>query len=458
MSETSTTSKPVSIIGGGLAGCEIALQLARRGIPSRLHEMKPGLRTPAQVSDEFAELVCSNSLRGVAIENAVGALKEEMRLLGGALIQVADETSVPAGGALAVDREVFSHQVGELVRSEELITVVRGEVTDIPSVDVAPDVVVATGPLTSPVLSQRMSELCGGSEYLYFYDAIAPIVSADSVDMTIAYRASRYAKGEGDEYLNLPLDKDAYEALVKNLLESKKVAPRDFEEERYFEGCLPVEVLATRGFETLRYGCMKPVGLPDPRTGEEPYAVVQLRPENREHTAYNMVGFQTRMKWGEQGQVFRQIPGLAKAEFLRMGSIHRNTYIDSPRLLDDCFRLRNYPHIIFAGQVTGVEGYVESMACGLLVAFMLIAQRRGFEFIPPPHESTMGALHAHILGRHRSALADKHPHVPSNIHWGLTPALNVRARKRDRKRLMGERALEACQAWWRETSSTLRSS
>lgn len=443
------THPPVWIVGGGLAGCEVALQLASRDIPVRLFEMKPKVRTPAQVSDELAELVCSNSFRGAGIENAVGAIKEEMRAVGGALIRIADATQLPAGGALAVDRDAFSEAVGTKIRQHPLIELVHQELTELPTPDEAPAVVLASGPLTSPGLSKCIEELCGGREHLYFYDAIAPIISADSIDMNVAFRGSRYGKGQGDEYLNLPLDEAAYIQFVEGLIQAEKVVPKDFEEERYFEGCLPIEVMAARGLETLRFGCMKPVGLPDPKTGKEAHAVVQLRPENPDHTAYNMVGFQTRMKWGEQKKLFTSLPAMKEAEFLRMGSIHRNTYIDSPSVLNESLQLRSRPQIHFAGQITGVEGYVESIACGLLVGLMLAARISGRPFTLPPQESTLGALHAHILGLNKvEGDGKKHPHVPSNIHWGLVPSLKVRAKKRDRKRMMGERAVEQCQTWW----------
>ena len=435
----------ISIIGGGLAGCEVALQLARFGVSSRLYEMKPKQKTPAQVLDGLAELVCSNSFRAAGIENAVGAIKEEMRFAGSILMQIADETSVPAGGALAVDRELFSQQVTERIQAEPLIECISEEVTELPE-NSEDEIVIATGPLTSDSLAKRIEEVCGGQERLFFYDAIAPIVSADSIDYDIAYRASRYGKGEGDEYLNLPMNEEQYLGFVDSLLKAEKVTPREFEEAKYFEGCLPIEVIASRGVETLRFGCMKPVGLPDPKTGKEAHAVVQLRAENREYTAYNLVGFQTRMKWGAQQEVFRSIPGLAQVEFLRMGSIHRNTYIDSPRLLDEQLRLKTYPHLIFAGQITGVEGYVESLACGFLVGLMLAAKHTNKEFVLPPRESALGALHAHILGLQRDGEAISH--VPSNIHWGLVPALGVKAKKKDRKVLMGKRAVEQSKLWW----------
>ena len=442
---------PVWVIGAGLAGCEVALQLAARGIRVRLFEMKRHQRTPAQVSDHLAELVCSNSFRGAAVEQAVGAIKEEMRRGEGILIRWADHHRVPAGGALAVDREAFSGAVTQAVRRHANIELVEEEVTALPDADTVEDIVVATGPLTSDALSQQIVDLCGGRDRLYFYDAIAPIIAADSVDMNVAFRASRYGKGDGDDYLNLPLDREAYEAFVGALSAADYVPTKDFEEERFFEGCLPIEVMAHRGEQTLRFGCMKPVGLDDPRTGRWPYAVVQLRAENEARTAYNMVGFQTRMKWGSQAKVFRSLPGMAAAEFLRMGSIHRNTYIDSPRLLDKELRLKTHPHIRFSGQITGVEGYVESMACGLLVAWMIAARRRGYELAPPPATSTMGALYRHVLGQDRSAAARQVGHVPSNIHWGMCPPLAERAPKKEKKRRFGERAVESFGQWWSES-------
>lgn len=438
----------VWIVGAGLAGCEAALQLASRGIPVRLFEMKPAKRTPAQVSDGYAELVCSNSFRSASLDAAVGVIKEEMRRIGGRLIRIADGASVPAGAALAVDRERFSRAVTEAIEAEPNIEVVSGEVTEIPGPDAASDVVIATGPLTSPELAASLEGLFGGAR-LYFYDAIAPIVSADSIDETIAYRASRYGKGDGDDYLNCPLDQARYEAFIDAVLRAEKVGAHDFEAEKFFEGCLPIEVMAARGRETLRFGPMKPVGLPDPKTGKAPHAVVQLRAENVDRTAYNLVGFQTRMKWGPQAEIFRMIPGLEHAEFLRMGSVHRNTYLDSPELLDDELRLRTAPHLAFAGQITGVEGYVESTACGLLVGLMIASRRlRDRPLVLPPRETALGALYNHILGRDRTPGAKKAGHVPSNVHWGLCPPLGVRAKKRDRKRLYGERALDHVDRWW----------
>ncbi len=409
--------------------------------------MKPKRRTPAQVSDNIAELVCSNSFRGSGLESAVGAIKEEMRKIGGHLIRFADEAKVPAGGALAVDREHFSALVAKAVQAQPLIELVRQELTEVPSAEEASEVVIATGPLTTPELSASIVALTGGQERLYFYDAIAPIVDADSIDLDIAFRASRYNKGDGDDYLNCPMDQATYDAFIQGILKAEKVQAHNFEEARYFEGCLPIEVMAERGVETLRYGPMKPVGLVDPRTEDRPHAVVQLRAENVDRTAYNLVGFQTRMKWGPQKEIFKMVPGLQNAEFLRMGSVHRNTYIDSPKLLDEGLRLKRAPHVRFAGQITGVEGYVESTACGLLVGLMIAGERLGMPFEMPPETTTLGALHGHILGKHLTPGAKKAGHVPSNIHWGLCPAIKARAPKRERKRMYGERAIADLSKW-----------
>ncbi len=436
----------VRVVGAGLAGSEIALQLADRGIPVELHEMKPTRRTPAQVSDGYAELVCSNSFRGASIENAVGAIKEEMRRLGGRLIPIGDACAVPAGGALAVDRDRFSTEVTRQLREHPSIEVHVGEVRELFDPDPTRPTVVATGPLTSDALADSVVSACGGADRLYFYDAIAPIVSADSIDRGIVFAASRYGKGDGADYLNCPLDEPTYEAFIDALHEADRATARDFEDERFFEGCLPIEVMAARGRETLRYGCMKPVGLTDPNTGRWPHAVVQLRAENRARTAFNLVGFQTRLKWGPQAELFRRIPGLEGAEFLRMGSIHRNTYLDAPRLLDEHFRLRSRPDVRFAGQITGVEGYVESMASGLLVALMLVAERDGRTFEPPPATTALGALYRHVLGHDRASVS--HAHVPSNVHWGMVAPFPGRVPKRDKKRLLGERAVAEAEAWW----------
>ncbi|MFO0727010.1 MAG: methylenetetrahydrofolate--tRNA-(uracil(54)-C(5))-methyltransferase (FADH(2)-oxidizing) TrmFO [Myxococcota bacterium] len=439
--------KPVVIVGAGLAGSEAALQLAARGIPVRLHEMKPKKRTPAQVGDEYAELVCSNSFRSASLENAVGLIKEEMRRAGSFLMRFAEETKVPAGDALAVDRRRFGALVTGALRGHPNIEIVEEEVLALPGPEVSPDVVIATGPLTAPDLAQSIAEASGDASRLYFYDAIAPIVAASSVDNRVAFFASRYGKGNGDDYLNCPLDEAEYRAFIDAILAAEKVVPHAFEDERYFEGCLPIEVMASRGLDTLRYGPMKPVGLPDPRTGRPPWAVVQLRKEDVDGTAYNLVGFQTRMKWGEQQRIFRMIPGLGGAEFLRLGQIHRNTYLDAPALLDAELRLKARPHLVFAGQITGVEGYVESTASGLLAALMIAARRQELPFAPPPPTTALGALHGHTLGTRRAPNLKAEQHLPSNIHFGLFPALEGRLRKKDRKHAYSERALEDFEGW-----------
>src|SRR6185369_10760886 len=347
MSENSIT-----IIGGGLAGCEAAWQAAQRGISVVLHEMKPQRFSPAHHLPGLAELVCSNSLRGISFDNAVGLLKEELRRCGSLTMDAAEATSVPAGGALAVDRRLFSDYVTERIESHPLIRIERSESTSIP---VEGTVIIASGPLTSDALAESLAELTG--DRLYFYDAIAPIVTADSLDMTKVFAASRYGKGDGDDYLNCPLNEDEYLRFVDELLRGEKVPARDFEKAVHFEGCMPVEELASRGVETLRFGPMKPVGLVDPHTGREAHAVIQLRAENREKTMYNLVGFQTKLTWPEQRRIFRLIPGLGDVEFVRLGSMHRNTFVNSPALLEATQQLKGAPRIFFAGQITGVEGY-----------------------------------------------------------------------------------------------------
>lgn len=433
--------EPVWIIGAGLAGCEAALQLAKRDITVRLFEMKPKKRTPAQVADDYAELVCSNSFRSSSLSNAVGVIKEEMRVLGGALIRFADEAKVPAGDALAVDRARFSALVTEAVRRHPNIEVIESEVTTLPDATEVADCIVATGPLTAPDLAADIARRCGDASKLYFYDAIAPIVAADSIDFDKAFFASRYGKGSATDYVNCPFTKAEYDTFIADIMEAERVRAHEFEDAKYFEGCLPIEVLAERGAETLRFGCMKPVGLEHPETGVRHHAVVQLRTENLDRTAYNIVGFQTRMKWGDQKRIFKTIPGLENAEFLRMGQIHRNTYLDSPRLLDEGLRLKVAPHLTFAGQITGVEGYVESTACGLLAGLFIAARRSGRALPIPPPTTALGALYGHVLATRRPPGAND-DHAPSNVHWGMVPPLNVKAKKRDRKVLYGERAIE----------------
>ena len=427
----------VVVIGAGLAGTECAWQLAERGVSVRLVEQKPASRTPAQHSDHMAELVCSNSFRGAALHNAVGQLKEEMRLAGSLVMEVGERHRVPAGGAFAVDRDRFSAEITRRVSSHPLIEVVNEVVDRIPE---QRPVVIATGPLTSGGLADDLASVVG-VEHLAYYDAIAPIVAADSIDFSKAFRASRYDKGGDAAYVNCPLNESEYEAFVQAVLDAEKVTPREFENVRYFEGCLPIEVLASRGPKTLAYGCMKPVGLTDPRTGRWPHAVVQLRQEDEGGTAFNMVGFQTRMKWPVQKRVFRMIPGLQNAEFERLGSVHRNTFVDSPKVLDDDLALVNRSGVYLAGQICGVEGYVESAACGMLVGIKLAHEARGQSFTFPPRTTMLGGMIGHL----REPNDD---FQPSNVMWSMVPALEgKRMKKRLRRDAQSARALQDLQAW-----------
>ena len=425
----------ITIIGGGLAGCEAAWQAAERGVAVTLHEMKPHRYSPAHESQNLAELVCSNSFRGESLENAVGLLKVELRQLGSLFMTAADATRVPAGGAVAVDRELFSRRITELIQGHPLITLQRDEVTEIPD----GIVVVASGPLTSDLLVERLKPLVGDD--LYFYDAIAPIVDADSIDFDTVFRASRYGKGEGADYLNCPMNREEYERFVAELLTGEKVAPRDFEKAVHFEGCMPVEVLASRGIETLRFGPMKPVGLTDPRSGREPYAVVQLRQENREATMYNLVGFQTKLTYPDQRRIFRMIPGLEQAEFVRLGSLHRNTFINAPRLLTPTQQFKADPRLFCAGQLTGVEGYVESAASGFLAGVNASLLARGENPVVPPPTTALGALMVHIT------TADVKQFQPMNVNYGLFPPLPGRAKKKERRGLLAQRAQEDLLLW-----------
>jgi methylenetetrahydrofolate--tRNA-(uracil-5-)-methyltransferase len=433
-----------TVVGAGLAGCEAAWQLAQRGVHVTLVEQKPLARTPAQTTDAFCELVCSNSMRGEALVNAVGLLKEELRRAGSLVLACADLARVPAGGALAVDRDVFSATIAERLRAHPNVSIEARVVESIPPASAAAPVVLATGPLTADALAADLARAVG-SEHLAYYDAIAPIVSADSIDWAKVFKQSRYGKGEssgGDEaYVNCPLDEAQYHAFVSALREAQKVEPREFEEVRYFEGCLPVEVMASRGPLTLAFGPMKPVGLSDPRTGRRPFAVVQLRPEDAAATAYNLVGFQTRMTWPEQARVLRTLPGLEQAEFLRYGTVHRNTFVDAPRVLDDRMQLKARPGVFLAGQITGVEGYVESCAGGFVCAVMLAQALHGLPTSPPPPSTALGGVRTH-LGRAAE------PYQPSNVTWAwLPPHENRRLRKRDRYQALAERSLAALGAW-----------
>ena len=425
----------VTVIGAGLAGCEAAWQLARQGIGVTLREMKPQKMTPAHHSAGFAELVCSNSLRSDQLENAVGLLKEEMRRCGSLILRCADETKVEAGGALAVDREGFSQAVTRAVRTHPNITVVEGEVTDIPE----GDVVIATGPLTSQALSQAISGLLPDSRYLNFYDAAAPIVTFESVDMDRAWFGSRYGRGS-DDYINCPMTQEEYLAFWEELCRAQQAPVHGFEDKCVFEGCMPVEVMARRGVQTLCFGPLKPRGLTDPHTGREPYAVVQLRRDNAEGTLYNIVGFQTHLKWGEQKRVFSMIPALRSAQYVRYGVMHRNTYLDSPRLLDRYYRVRGMERIVFAGQITGVEGYVESAASGFLAGAELARRLLGREPLDFPRQTAIGALALYISDE--SVVNFQ----PMNINFGIMPGLDQRVRgKRNKNTMLSQRALELVQ-------------
>ena len=422
----------VTVIGAGLAGSECAWQLAQRGVAVTLREMKPEKRTPAHVTDYFAELCCSNSLRGAGLENAVGLLKEELRQMNSLIMRCADATAVPAGGALAVDREGFARMVTESVLGHPNITMIPGEVTDIPE----GDVVIASGPLTSDPLADAIAAKLGGGSTLNFFDAAAPLVSYDSVDMDSAYFASRYDKGTPD-YINCPMTKEEYLAFWQALTTAEEAEVHGFEDKSVFEGCMPVEVMARRGEDTLRFGPLKPRGLVDPKTGKEPYAVVQLRRDNADGTIYNLVGFQTHLKWPEQRRVFTMIPALRNAQFLRYGVMHRNTYLDSPRLLDRYYRLKAEPRIAFAGQMTGVEGYVESCASGFLVGVELARRLNGQTPIDFPAETAIGALGLYVSN---GSVGD---FQPMNINFGIIPPLDHRVKgKRSKNAELSRRALE----------------
>ena len=421
----------VTVLGAGLAGSECAWQLARRGVPVRLVEMKPGKMTPAHRSEYFAELVCSNSLRSDELTNAVGLLKEEMRRLGSLIMLSADQNRVAAGGALAVDREGFARTITEKLSSCEKIELVHAEANEIPE----GEVVIATGPLSSDAIAKKIAALCPDSD-LHFYDAVAPIVTLESVDMDSAFFASRYDKGTAD-YVNCPMDKEEYLAFVRELVSAKEAEVHGFDDGGVFEGCMPVEVMARRGVDTLRYGPLKPVGLRDVRTGKENYAVVQLRRDNLGGTIYNMVGFQTHLTWGEQKRVFSMIPALKNAEFVRYGVMHRNTYLNSPRLLDRYYRLKSDPRISFAGQMTGVEGDVESAASGLLVGVETAARVLGLEAVNFPQETAIGALGLYISG---GSVGD---FQPMNINFGIITPLDRRVKgKRNKNAEISRRSLE----------------
>ncbi|HEX6974574.1 MAG TPA: methylenetetrahydrofolate--tRNA-(uracil(54)-C(5))-methyltransferase (FADH(2)-oxidizing) TrmFO [Vicinamibacterales bacterium] len=447
----------IHVIGGGLAGSEAAWQAASLGVPVVLHEMRPVRPTAVHKTDRLAELVCSNSFRGDKLDNAVGLLKEEMRRLGSLIMRAADAARVPAGAALAVDRERFSEEVTRAIASHEKITLVREEITRVPR-DLDGPVIIATGPLTSDALSADIAALVG-STHLYFYDAISPIVSADSIDMSKVFRASRWGRslrgtgeacgvddGEGD-YLNCPFTRDEYERFYNALMAAEKAPLREFDDAKFFEGCLPIEVMASRGVDTLRFGPMKPVGLVDPRTGREAYAVVQLRQDDLAGDHFSLVGFQTQMKWGEQARVLQLIPGLEHAEFVRFGMIHRNTYINGPTVLRETWQMKGRDDLFFAGQISGVEGYVESAASGLLAGRNAAALALGRPVVAAPRTTAIGALAFYV------ANANPHYYQPSNITFGIMPALSasdgrkVPKKKADRKVVYSERALADLDRW-----------
>ncbi len=432
----------VTVVGAGLAGCEAAWQLAQRQFSVLLYEMKPNKMTPAHHSTDFAELVCSNSLRGDRLENAVGLLKEELRQLGSLILQCADATRVEAGGCLAVDRHGFSAMVTEKIRSHPNITVMEGEVTQIPD---AP-VIIATGPLTSESMADAIAAYFGQTEYLHFFDAAAPLVTADSIDMERAWFASRYDRGTAD-YVNCDMDKEEYLAFVQELATAQQAEVHGFEDKNVFEGCMPVEVMARRGVDTLRYGPLKPVGLNCPRTGKEPYAVAQLRKDNAAGNIYNIVGFQTHLKFPEQKRVFSMIPALKNAEFVRYGVMHRNTFLNSPRLLDCFYADRRNPLVAFAGQMTGVEGYVESTASGYLAAVSMASRLRGAEPVDPTRKTAIGALGHYISDRSVGNFQ------PMNINFGIMDPLGYKVKGKANKNLaIANRALETLREVFRTTT------
>ncbi|MGO4729887.1 FADH(2)-oxidizing methylenetetrahydrofolate--tRNA-(uracil(54)-C(5))-methyltransferase TrmFO [Paenibacillus sp. 2KB_22] len=427
-----TNEQQVTVIGAGLAGTEAAWQIASRGVRVKLYEMRPVVKTPAHHTDKFAELVCSNSLRANGLTNAVGVLKEEMRMLNSLVLSAADKHAVPAGGALAVDRDGFSGEITSTLHQHPLIEVVNEELTSLPEDGI---VVVATGPLTSPALSEQIKALMG-EEYFYFYDAAAPIIEKDSIDMNKVYLASRYDKGEA-AYLNCPMTEEEFDVFYEALVNAEVAQLKEFEKEIYFEGCMPIEVMMKRGKQTALFGPMKPVGLVNPHTGELPHAVVQLRQDNAAGTLYNLVGFQTHLKWGEQKRVFSLIPGLENAEFVRYGVMHRNTFINSPKLLLPTYQFKERPNLFFAGQMTGVEGYVESAASGLIAGMNAAKAALGQELVVLPVETTLGSMAQYIT------TADFKHFQPMNANFGLLPKLETKIRnKKEKNEALAQRALD----------------
>lgn len=436
-----TEKNRVTVIGAGLAGSEAAWQLASRGVPVTLYEMRPVVKTPAHHTDKFAELVCSNSLRANGLTNAVGVLKEEMRMLNSLVLGSADRNAVPAGGALAVDRDGFSGEITRTLHEHPLIEVVNEEIREIPRDGI---VIIATGPLTSPALSEQIRSLTG-EDYFYFYDAAAPIVEKDSIDMSKVYLASRYDKGEA-AYLNCPMTEEEFDAFYEALITAEVTQLKEFEKEVYFEGCMPIEIMMRRGKQTALFGPMKPVGLVNPHTGKLPHAVVQLRQDNAAGTLYNLVGFQTHLKWGEQKRVFSMIPGLENAEFVRYGVMHRNTFINSPKLLQPTYQLKERPTLFFAGQMTGVEGYVESAASGLIAGINAAQTYAGREGIVFPEDTTLGSMARYIT------TADFKHFQPMNANFGLFPKLDTRHRKKaEKNEALARRALDSLRAFMERT-------
>ncbi len=428
--------RPIIVIGAGLSGCEATWQIAKRGGRVVLYEMKPTKYSPAHRSPYFSELVCSNSFKSESIDNASGILKEELDRLDSLILKIGRLTRVPAGNSLAVDREFFAKELTRFIEGLENVEIIRQEVKKIPVDKIT---VVATGPLTSESLSNEIQKLTG-EKHLFFYDAISPIVLSDSIDFNKVFKASRYGKG-GDDYINCPMNEEEYYRFVEALIQAEKVPLREFEKKYFFEGCLPIEELAERGRETLAFGPLKPVGLIDPKTGKQPFAVVQLRKEDRFEKLYNLVGFQTRLKYEEQKRVFRMIPGLENAEFVRFGSVHRNTFIDSPRLLNESLQLRKFPNIFFAGQITGVEGYMESTAMGLIAGINAYRYSKGMDKIFPPQTTAIGALIQYIT--HCTTV----PFQPMNINFGLFPTINGKAKGRKKRILIAQRAIKEIEEW-----------
>ncbi|MBA9086141.1 methylenetetrahydrofolate--tRNA-(uracil-5-)-methyltransferase [Fontibacillus solani] len=432
-----TDVNKVTVIGAGLAGSEAAWQIASRGVPVKLYEMRPVVKTPAHHTDKFAELVCSNSLRSNGLTNAVGVLKEEMRMLNSLVLGAADRNAVPAGGALAVDRDGFSGEITSTLHDHPLIEVANEEIREIPQEGI---VVIATGPLTSPALSEQIQKLTG-EDYFYFYDAAAPIVEKESIDMSKVYLASRYDKGEA-AYLNCPMTEQEFDAFYDALISAEVAQLKEFEKEVYFEGCMPIEIMMRRGKQTALFGPMKPVGLMNPHTGTLPHAVVQLRQDNAAGTLYNLVGFQTHLKWGEQKRVFSMIPGLENAEFVRFGVMHRNTFINSPKLLQPTYQLKARPTLFFAGQMTGVEGYVESAASGLIAGINAARAAAGQEGIVFPEDTTLGSMARYIT------TADFEHFQPMNANFGLFPKLDTRYRKKaEKNEALAHRALDSLKSF-----------